>query len=514
MYVHRLSRRHCLKLAVTTGLLSTNFDSTLRHILADDTESVLDIGSRRELFVDQVIIGELRGATVRMHQPTPRNVAIVHDEPWEGNASLYHTVFHDDDLFRMYYRGWNFDVSGETLRVSHRPVTCYAESRDGITWTKPNLGLFDYEGSRENNIVWDGVGTHNFSPFLDTNPKCSPDARYKALGGIKSEGGLHAFASADGTRWRPLSETPVITKGAFDSQNIAYWDDERGEYRSYQRDFRDGRDVTTSRSDDFVSWSEPEFLEYTPGRLTQLYTNQITPYYRAPHIRLGFPTRYITNRKPLTPLNERLRAITTRYGTDYTDGGFMTSRDGRHFRMAEDAFLRPGPVSNDRWVYGANYQNWGIVETLADLPMSPPELSMYASEAYWEGSGVRMRRYTLRLDGFMSVQAPLSGGELHTKLLQFSGSQLSINVSTSAAGGVLAELQDVHGKPLPGYSLADCPEIYGDKTDHVVTWTSGADLSQLAGRPVRLRFLLKDADLFAFKFGLLTRKRASCGTSE
>ena len=71
----------------------------------------------------------------------------------------------------------------QTKKAAHREVTCYAESRDGIHWTKPELGLFEFNGSKQNNIVWDGPGTHNFTPFLDTNPACPPDAKYKALAG-------------------------------------------------------------------------------------------------------------------------------------------------------------------------------------------------------------------------------------------------------------------------------------------------------------------------------------------
>ena len=104
-------------------------------------------------------------------------------------------------------------------------MTCYAESKDGIHWSKPELGLFEFGGSKRNNIVWSGVGTHNFAPFKDANPSCKPEQRYKALalGNI----GLLAFQSPDGVHWSLVQNEPVITKGAFDSQNLAFWDSTR-----------------------------------------------------------------------------------------------------------------------------------------------------------------------------------------------------------------------------------------------------------------------------------------------
>lgn len=470
----------------------------------------IDIGSRLELMVDDYLIAELGGnAELRLHRPIPREVAIVHDSPWEGNNCAYHTVIQDDDVYRMYYRGTNFDMTGDKIRETHEAVVCYAESDDGIHWTKPNLGLVEFGDSTENNIVWKGKGSHNFAPMKDANPDCPPEAKYKALGGLPGEGGLFAFRSPDGIHWSLLSEKPVITKGAFDSQNLAFWDSVLGEYRVYFRVFRDGRDINTATSKDFLHWTEPVLLGYTDGRKTQLYTNQVTPYYRAPHMLLGFPTRYITSRGLLTPLNEKIARAHPRYGNDYTDGGFMSSRDGTTFHVWPEAFLRPGLVKRGRWMYGGNYQNWGIVETdmeeapegVAPLlgPGTTRELSLYASEGGWMGKANRMRRYTLRLDGFASIEAPMSGGEFFTKPLRFTGKRLAINYATSAAGSIQVEIQDENGEPIPGFTLAESQDIFGDQVERTASWKGGDDVSQLAGKTVRLRFVMKDADLYSFR---------------
>ena len=196
-------------------------------------------------------------ADLRLHRPTPQNVVLVTDAPWEGNGTNYVTVFQDGAKYRMYYRGSHYSYLGGKDRPNTCDLYCYAESPDGIHWTKPELGLFAWNGSKQNNIVWDGVGGHAFVPFRDTNPKCAADAACKALGVGGGKHGLYAFKSADGIHWTLMHPEPVNTKGAFDSQNLAFWDAQRGEYREYHRDFRDGRDIRTSTSQDFLHWTEP-----------------------------------------------------------------------------------------------------------------------------------------------------------------------------------------------------------------------------------------------------------------
>jgi len=469
---------------------------------------VLEIGDRLELLADDTLIDSLMGgAQLRLHHPEPREVALVADAPWEGNGSLYATVFQDGPLYRMYYRGANYRINKDEYTEDHRCVYCYAQSSDGIHWTKPQLGLFEWEGSKENNIVLDGLGTHSFAPLRDDNPACSPQARYKALANGAGPHGLFAFQSPDAIHWSLMRDGPVITEGALDSQNLAFWDEARGEYRAYFRDFRDGRDIKTCTSPDFVTWSPGEWLDYTPGRSGELYTNQVTPYFRAPHVLLGFPTRYIDrgwtqSHNHLPRLEHRkIRAMPSpREGSAVTEGLFMVSHDGQRFSMWPEAFIRPGLRTRDTWFYGDIYQTWGLVETPSAIADAPPELSLYASEHYHQETGAAFRRYTLRIDGFVSVQAPLSGGEMVTRPLTFAGRELVLNMSTSAAGGITLEIQDADGNPLPGFSLDECHEAFGDDLARVVAWSSGTDVSTLAGRPVRLRFRIKDADLYSLRF--------------
>lgn len=487
---------------------------------------VIDIGSRRELLVDGFLVAELKGkAELRLHHPVAQEVTLLHDLPWEGNASGYHSIFKDGDRYRMYYRGWQITFTPGKAATSNN-FLCYAESSDGIHWHRPELGLHEFKGSKANNIVMvsgrsQGINVDAGHPavFRDDNPATKPGERYKALILSRKPLGLLAFASPDGIHWKPLQATPVITNGAFDSQNLAFWDEVRGEYRAYWRYFTDGvvndevwkpkglRAIRTATSKDFIHWDQQEDLRYGDAPPEQLYTNTVRPYHRAPHLFIGFPQRYIErgwsdSMRALPELAHReLRAgVVERYGTALSEGLLMTSRDGVNFHRWQEAFMPPGPEREGTWNYPHLLIGWQLVETMSSLEGAPNELSLYAVESYGTGTSNALRRYTLRTDGFVSVRAPMSGGELLTKPLRFRGQKLALNFSSSAAGGLRVEIQDVKGSPLPGFTLEDCPPIFGDTLERVVTWKQGSDVSSLTGKPVRLRFVLNDADVYAFQF--------------
>jgi hypothetical protein len=465
-----------------------------------DSSKPISIDARREPLVDDCLIDRMDGTELKLHRPVERNIAIVHDAPWEGNTSTYHTVFQDGDIYRMYYRGGHVD--DRTLKESHSEYYCYAESRDGIRWTKPELGLIEFNGSKKNNIILSGLGRHNFAPFRDENPDCSLDARYKAVGG--GNGGLIAFKSADAIHWSPISEKPVITEGAFDSLNIAFWDKHRGRYVDFHRDFHDGlRDIKTCTSTDFANWSNPDWVEYSGAPPQHLYTNAITPYPGAPHIYIGLPMRFVPDRNPH---NHKTTGV--------SDCVLMTSRDGQSFRRWNEAFIRPGPQPA-RWISRNNLAAWGIVTTEPDVPGAPEELSLYATEGYYHGKGTRLRRYTLRRDGFVSVNSPAEGGEMVTKPLIFrsENAELLINFATSAVGGLRCEIQDAAGQPLPGFSLAESVELYGDEVAQPVVWQGTKSVSALAGAPIRLRFVMQDADLYAIEFRPREMSKVSANSS-
>jgi len=433
----------------------------------------IDIGSRRELFVDRFLIESLSGVELRLHEP---QLAPPMAEP--ADDMEYGTVIKDGDVFRLYTRagrGARFD--GDTSEV-----TRYCESRDGIHWTRPALGLHEIEGSRDNNVILHEKSVcHNFSPFLDTRPGVPADQRFKALAGVlyrNPGGGLVAFTSGDGIHWRKLQDAPVMTKGAFDSQNVAFWSEAEQKYVAYVRTFTAGvstatewrldglRSVSRATSEDFLHWTDPVPLNPNfPGE--HIYTTLTHPYFRAPHIYVALPTRFHPDR-----------------GSS-TDIMFMTARGDRPFdRTFREAFIRPG-LDPARWGNRSNYAALNVV------PTGPAEMSIYTTP---------FRRFTLRTDGFASARAAADPGELRTRPLVFAGDELSLNYSTSAGGSVRLEIQDAGGAPLPGFALDDCRPLVGDAIDQVVAWKSGRSVASLSGRPVRLRFALQEADVFALQF--------------
>jgi hypothetical protein len=242
--------------------------------------------------------------------------------------------------------------------------------------------------------------------------------------------------------------------------------------------------VRRAVSKDFHNWSALEPIRTGDAPLEQFYTNATIRYERAPDYLLMFPSRFATAREP-TP--------GWKYGKGVNDIVLLSSRDGLLWdRTFLEAFLRPG-LDPGAWHERSLYMERGVLQT------SPDELSMYAMEN-WRLPSVHIRRLTLRPDGFVSINAPYAGGELTTRPLRFAGRELRLNYSTSAVGSVRVEIQNAEGDALPGYKLEDCSEIYGDELDGPVAWKSNPDVARLVGESVRLRFALKDADLYAFRF--------------
>jgi hypothetical protein len=275
-----------------------------------------------------------------------------------------------------------------------------------------------------------------------------------------------------------MHDEPVITEGAFDSQNLAFYDELAGVYRDYHRWFNQGkRDIMLCTSDDFLNWTKPVGLKYTEEKREHLYTNAICQYERAPHLFLGFPTRFLPEQ------GERVEPV------------LMTSRDGLHFRRWSEPLI-PEDAPEDRKGNRSNYMTRGLVR----LPGNDREYSVYATEAYYTGPDSRVRRFTFRIDGFVSAHADSETSRLLTRPLEFNGKQLEINFATAASGSLRIEIQDGDGNPIDGFSLKDCPAIRGDAISHVVNWDHGEDVSKLAGQPIRILFELQDADLYSFRF--------------
>ena len=484
------------------------------------TAQAIDLGDHRELFIDDYLLDEMNNVQLLVHQPVREGIAVFCDAPWEGNGCGYFTVLHDqkESVYRLYYHAWQIPTGiepGGPLSIA------YYESADGINWERPELGICEFNGSKANNIVLnkmgDGNGCHDFSPFIDDNPDANPEARYKATGaGEQTQKGVWAYQSPDGIHWKPMADGPVFDKGAFDSQNVSFWSAKEQQYVLYYRVFS-GEGTTGTRlvnravSKNYIDWTDEGTIAFPDGEgphpLAQYYVNQIRPYERAPHLYIGFPARYVdhgltvsTSLLPEWELREKRMTVSTRYGTAVTDSVYITSRDGRNFRQSNDVFLQPGLRTRDNWSYGDNYIAWHVVETESTKDDAARELSLYATESYFTGRSSRLRRYSLRIDGFASVHAKLQQGEFTTNPITFSGKELSLNVATSAAGMVKVEVRALDGSVIPGYSLDDCDLIYGDSIDRRVSWKGNKSVESLIGTPVVLRVVMREADVYSLIF--------------
>lgn len=486
------------------------------RLRAAEARAYLDIGTRLEMFVDYFLIDRLAGTSLKLNEPRPAGVVVPFNDLWDGACSGYATILHDRGLYRMYYVGLPMHDTDEAAGS----YVCYAESEDGVHWKKPNLGMAEFRGSKNNNILFlpdrNEPYASNFSPFIDTRPGVPAAERYKAVGGSWPKG-MFVLVSADGIRWRKWRDDPVFANGAFDSQNVAFWSELENCYVLYFRVFTGTADylnlkkwsgsgyrtIARTTSPDLINWSAPRRMSFGATPIEQFYTNHTRPYFRAPHLYTAMPMRFVPGRRFLS--NEQLAALqvvptylnikgmTHDIPLEVSDTVLLTSRGGgRYDRTFMEAFVRPGP-SKGNWVSRNGIPATGIVQT------GPAEMSVYVAQHYAQPTAY-MARFVLRLDGFASVNAPYTGGEMVTKPLVVTGRELVLNCATSAPGGIRVEVQTPEGDPLPGYTLLESEEFTGDSIEATMKWKLGASLGALAGQPVRLRFVMKDADLYSLRF--------------
>jgi len=251
--------------------------------------------------------------------------------------------------------------------------------------------------------------------------------------------------------------------------------------------------VGRTTSNDFIHWTEPQQMTFGDTPPEHLYTQQTSPYYRAPQIYVAIGARFMPNRQVLTEAQARALDVNPNYFKDCSDAFFMTSRGGNKYdRTFMESFIRPG-IGLQNWVSRSNYPALNVVQT------GPTEMSVYVNENYAQPTAY-LNRYSLRIDGFVSLTAGYYGGEMITKPFVFEGKELEINYSTSAAGGIKIEIQDLAGNPIPGFAMDDCQEIIGNEISRIISWKGKTDVGSLSGQPVRLLIFLKDADLYSFKF--------------
>lgn len=490
----------------------------------------IDIGSRREVFWENSLVDtEKTTAELKLHHPVKKELTFTFDKPWEKTGISYPVCVKDGDLYRMYYVCSRPKTHGA---VGTR-IVCMMESTDYENWVRPNVGLHEYDGNTNNNIILLNEKNEefvepfdNFFVFIDDNPTCPPQERYKAIAlchNVKnrnrthwlSERELWCYTSPDGIHFKRdflMIDSDTAGRGGFDSQNTVWYDHSQQKYICFFRVFMKDRvrDIKYMESTDFRNWSEPILLDYGDSEEYELYTNEIMKYPRAPHMFIGFPMRYVQRNslgKNFQQMNgpkgyeirkHRAETKELRMGTAITDCLFMCSRDGLHWKRYDDMFLPREQEHTYNWAYG-DYSTpiYPFRETQMPAPWEGTELSFYVQEGPCSLQPHTLYRHSIRLDGFASYHAGYDIKKVVTKSILFTGDELHLNFSTSALGWIYVDILDYAGKPMEEFHSC---ELFGNTTDRVVYFGENKDVSSLQGKIIRLQFTMRQADIYSYKF--------------
>ncbi len=422
------------------------------------------------------------------------------DAPWEKDFG-YHSVHHEEGRYRCWYyamlRGEKTGTtieSGRAMEISGSALA-YAESTDGWTWTKPELDLVSYRGSRRNNLI-SPLGNTSFV-FRDEHG--APEERYKAFhfdllpereipknAPPLQRYGLYGISSPDGLHWK--KKPKVLVRHFADTQNVAVWDPVLGKYVAYFRDHVNGRSISRAETEDFWNWPHPTPLVYT-GPLDSpsddLYTNGYTTYPGEPSLRLLFPAVYHRD-------------------TDSVDARMMVSREGRSFQwVSYDPVIRNGGAGE--WDHGGIYPSPNLVH-LPDGRLALPYRGYRTTHnEHWFSTFYRQYErpsfagWALWKDGRLAGIEAGSRGEFSTKPARFDGSRIQINARTSRSGSVEVELRE-RGQALKGFSFADCIPFAGDEIWTDCRWKGGSDLTAVRGANLTLAIRLHSAKIFAYRY--------------
>ncbi len=436
------------------------------------------------------------------------------DSPWEGVIGAP-TVIYEDGLYRLWYEV----VPPEDIAsgiAGQRNLLCHAFSEDGVNWQKPSLGIAEYQGSVENNIVYGGPlapdwGYHGGSVFVDNH--CPPEERYKAfhLGFIdrdqyesykkkysefdphneRSKSKAHALfgaVSPDGIIWEPLPDPLVLQVS--DTQNIAYYDDFLGKYVAYFRTWVMGkRSIGRSETEDFRRFPLPEtFIWPTSdvGPSDLWYANGKTVYPGAPDYHVMFPKRWCV-------------------AEDRFYVHIAVSPDGILWGFPpEDQVLSPG--GRGSYDTGGVSAGCGMVELPGDIVAVPfigyriphkyprrPPLGEIAWASWQKG---RMIALEAEEQAEFRTTSVLPGKEPEDP----EGYSIVLNARTNYVGEIKVEVIGFEGHTLPGRTFDDCDSISGNFLDRPVTWDGKPHIHTQPEKPFALRVRMASAQLFSITF--------------
>lgn len=449
---------------------------------------IINVGTEKQLLMDNRFIDSQKGITFRVHQPKKTNQILIKPErPWEGRCIiLYISTILDGSTFRMWY---------EVLAEDGTDQLCYAESGDGLNWVKPNLGLYEYDGSKKNNICYRGVFRYHGGTVYKDPTVSGGSEQYKLfyIDGVENEPHhMWVAYSEDGIHWQCPKKEAVMAIHS-DTQSVFFWDVRKQKYVAYVRMWDTMRKVGYSETDDFLNWPYPEvcfgYDEADPEGM-DFYTNSTWQYPFAQDVYLMFPTAFYYGKNWDAAHFDNLEAqlAISRDGVNWTrpdrSTPFIPLGSEGSFDVCQTVpTVSPIRVGNEIWIYYGAHRH-------------PHAKAGYTEEGY-QGA-VSLAK--LRLDGFISADAGKEGGTITTPPLCFGGNRLELNVQTKEEGDVRIAILDENQQPIVGFTDSDASPISGSHIRKIVDWRGKTDLSSLTGKPIRIRFNMKNASLYVFQF--------------
>lgn len=443
--------------------------------------TMLDAGSEKQLLIDGQLVARSENVTFRAHPPRKTSeVLISADRAWEGSHICGQpTVMLEEGRYRAWYDAYAEDSQDQ----APGPRLCYAESQDGRNWTKPELGLVPFRGTTANNIVFPDkpIAYRGGTVFYDSEAAVAE--RYKLVG-VGSDG-LEGAVSSDGVHWFHVG---TILRGVeVDGKCTCFLDPRLRRYVLYCQSWTGGEPgkgsvaIGRSESTEFRSFTSPKIvfqLDAEESKHRDLRSATATMYSRAGNAYFLFP------------------AIVDRRSAAF-DVQLAVSRDGvKWARYREPVWIPRG--MNGELDSMCVFPSSGCVargdELVFHYAASSTSLDKLASPG-GQKAGV-ITRAIGRLDGFVSADAPETGGTLTTIPLTFVGDRLEVN----ATGRLRVALLDRQGRPVAGHTLDECDIIDGDSVRHVVKWKGKTSVSAFCGQLVQLQFELQRASLYAFQF--------------
>ncbi len=463
-------------------------------------ERPIEVSGAKQLFVDELFLATSNGVSLKIRPPRKTGEIVLKSEhPWESATLNWFSVLQDpgridpEANYRMWYEA--YDVDG--WPTGDDTSFCYAESRDGVNWTKPELGLFSYRSNTQNNILFRQIGSaadgdlsrvHGTGIFIDSTAPVA--ARFKAVSqGIFSDIGKppHRVAgmySADGLTWTRYSQ-PICNVFA-DSQYSGFLDESIAKYVVYGR--VEGQ-IGRSASTDFSHFEPLESvlnINQNDPENSSLYNSAVIKYPFAEHIYFMFPSLYQRN-------------------PDTLDVRLAVSRDGIHWNRPDQTTSWIPLGQSGEFDSGSLYMGQGIIR-------DGDEISMYYSGAPLRHNEVTLEqlaerrnartfsRVVMQLDRFIAAVAGTEGGAFSTPPLLFEGSELRLNVNVRQGGSVRVGLLDENGQSVPGRTIKDCIPLLNDSLAAQVRWKDSDDVSFWEKKPIRLQVEMTAAELYGFQF--------------